>query len=84
MKKKIYFTLFTDIIVLSKVPKKGLLSVKEKEEGDQVHTFVEGGSAKLVAANDNGEISFSVNGDTYVIMIDDKDLYVKFASTLKK
>jgi len=77
-KKKIYFTVFTDILILSKIPKKGLLQNKEAEP---VHTYLDGGIAKVLSSSE-AEFTFLMNGDTFVVG-DDKELCSKLVVILK-
>lgn len=80
IKKRINFTLFNDIIVVT-VPKKKLLS---KEE--EVLSYLDSGTVKNPGFYNQSdtEFTFSINGDTYVVVADDKEQCLLFVSALNR
>jgi hypothetical protein len=84
LKKKVYFTLCTDVMLLTKIPKKGLLNRSQQTE-DEPHAYIEAGVPKLVSTFPSGdEFTFALNGDNYTVVCEDKEQYGKFTANIKK
>jgi len=71
IKKKAFFSIYSDILVITRTPKKGLLEmagVGKNDSQEEVHTYLDAGVPKNVsfAAQSNTEFTFLLNGETWV------------------
>jgi len=82
LKKRINFTLFTDIIIITKIPKKKLLS---KDEDVPVQTYVDAGVVRNPGffGQSDIEFTFTLNSDTYIVLAEDKNQRI-FVSALNR